>query len=265
MPSSCVSAAGPTAQLMQDPAWLLLGRWIDAPALQPGESLQCADREANIQRQRHPCGQQAVAPEQPHKPGSPRRDERPGASVFVADQQCPQVAFCSAQHLGQHLILGCDVGRGATPCFDGAARSRALEVVAASRYRPVCRCRLCDDLGLPALAGRQHDLPGQHSRYHGRIPGRDHRQSVCGIGQIGQHQFGAEHRRFSTVQWCAALFDRKEISEIGVGMNFQGDHSAFVTEVFERDRFAQAARNESFTHQQQIGVTKSCTRRFAQR
>jgi len=44
-----VTAAPPAAPLVQDPARLLLGHRINVPPLQPGESLQRADSEANIQ------------------------------------------------------------------------------------------------------------------------------------------------------------------------------------------------------------------------
>jgi hypothetical protein len=91
----------PAADLVHDLARLFLGDGIDAPPLRTGEVVQRADRQADIQRQRHPGREQAVAAEQGHEPRRPGRHERRRTTV-VLDEQRTQVALGLAQDLGQY-------------------------------------------------------------------------------------------------------------------------------------------------------------------
>ena len=90
---------------MHDPPGLFLGDGIDAPPLHGRELLQGADRQRDIQRQRHPRGQQAVTAEKRHEPRCPGRHKGPAAPGVVVNKQCAQVTLGLPQHRGEHPMV----------------------------------------------------------------------------------------------------------------------------------------------------------------
>ena len=150
-------------QLVQDPAGLLLGQRIDPPALYPGQRLQRAERQADVERQGHPAGEQAVAPEQGHEPGRAGRDERVPAGRL--DAQRAEVVLAAAQHVGEDRVVGVDAGAGAAPVTDLAGGGAGLDALLASdvQARSAGHGRLGEQLHGPARPGRDDGAPQQRA------------------------------------------------------------------------------------------------------
>src|SRR6266498_482703 len=144
-------------------------------ALRFGEGLQRTDGEADVERQRHPGGKQAVPAEQRHEPWRARGHERP---TSVVHPQHAEVALGLAEHLAEVRVVRRNHGALVPPRLDLAGWPGALEKLARAElglHPAVAEGWPHDDLGRPAPLGRNDDVPAQRLWQHDGIRRRGYR------------------------------------------------------------------------------------------
>ena len=207
-------------------------------ALQRGQRLQRADGEGDVQRQRHPGGEQAVAAEQRHEPGRTGGDEGPPRVGRVDDAQRFQVAHAAPQRWAREVSATWMRVRGMRP---PSVRS---STTTPSRKRASMR-RFVDDglgdhLGGPLRPGRDHDFPGQRALLADGVARGMHEQTPRPVGP-GVEQVAP--RRASVERLAvrrAALLDREQVGEVGADPQSRPDHGGFAADVAQRDHIAHA-------------------------
>ena len=107
------------AQLVHDLAGLLFAEGVVGAALQAREELHAVDRRARVEHQGLEAGDDGVAAEGRHEPGHGGRDDAPVGRV---DRHHAQVGLAAAQHAGDLLGVGEDVGRAGEPALVVAAQ-----------------------------------------------------------------------------------------------------------------------------------------------
>ena len=84
------------------------------------------------------------------------------------------------------------------------------------------------------------------------------------LGAFDQHELPISYRHLRTTERRAALLDREQVGEVGVGVQFQGHHGGFAVEVGQRYRLAQAVGHQPLAHHQQRAVGQPDARRATQ-
>ncbi len=165
------------ADLVQDAPRLLFRLRMFAGALQGGQYLQHADRQAGVGDQAFVGAEQRVPPEHRHEPGRPRRDHRAPVPARIEQPQGADVGERLIERLLQRRPVRFQLGHTALPCFQPLARRGVVDrfpaevlrfhLGVADRHRHL-------QAGGPHAMGRDLDLPQRVPGLHGaRAVGAD--------------------------------------------------------------------------------------------
>lgn len=210
----------PEAHLVQDLARLLVAAGLDLGALEAGERAQRAQRQSGVQQQRHPRGEQRVAPEHRHEPRRPGRDGDPVGMLGVEDAQRAQVLLGALQERGQAAVAGVHHRVGQPPLTQALGGDGALHRLVA----PVARGQLLPVQGRLHLQAAGPLPPGRHDDVHGqgrvgvrRPPVGVHpcATHVAEPGPLEPESGGAGVQPVLPTGLDPALLDLEEVREVG--------------------------------------------------
>jgi hypothetical protein len=252
--------------LVQDPTRFFFGGRIDGVALAVGQGLQRARGQAVVPGQQHPGGEQRVAPEQGHEPGSPGGHHGPVRVSGVEDAQRPDVLDAAVQHRGQVWVGRGDPGGGAPPVPEPAGRHGVLHRLAARVVQPH-RDPVADwhhfHGGQPFAPRRDHGTPGQGPWSNRGIAVTADQEPVAALLPASvEDQRRVRSDRPDRVGWlCEPGLDLEQVGEVSVRRKRDRHGRRQPRRVVDGDVLAQAVADVAVPDDQHGGVDGSAWRR----
>jgi hypothetical protein len=208
--------------LVEDAPGLLVGAGVDLLALEAGEGLEDAEGEVGVDDQRHPRGDERVAPEQRHEPRRPCGDDDPVGVVGVEDAQGPEVLGAAVHDGAKALVVGVELRRLGPPARQALDGGRPLDGMPA-QVAGLDLLGLDDGRDLhtraPGALGRHDHLEQDDVAGDPRLVGEgDDRAPAGAAPAVAERDAGAAdlHAVLAVVELRASLLDLEQVGEVGL-------------------------------------------------